>query len=104
MSDVYHQELEHQAREHKQHFHDQVGGNLDHPTARLIYNNMQRVEDMAQQGHNLRGIRDQIRTTERLIEQAKHTPSGYISTEHANDTYHRLRNWGDEIGRHPDFQ
>src|SRR5687767_8148384 len=104
MSDVYHQELERQAREHKQQFHEAVGGNLNDPMARLIYNKMQRVEDMAQQGHNLRGIRDEIRATERLVEQAKHAPSGYISTDHANTTYHRLRDWGDQIGRHPHFQ
>jgi len=100
--DVYHQEVEKWAKQQRDHFHDRAD-DRNHPTARMIYRNIQKIEDAAQAGHNLRSLHDQIQVVERQMEQAKHTPSGFMSTDHAQDMYHNFRNMSDSLRRHPHY-
>jgi hypothetical protein len=102
MNDVYHQEVERWARQQREHFHDRVD-DRNHPMARIIHQNIQKIEDAAQAGHNIRSLHDQIRVVERQMEQAKHTPSGFMTVDHAESMYHNFRGMAESLRRHPHF-
>jgi hypothetical protein len=102
MNDVYHQEVERWARQQRDHLHDRVD-DLNHPTARMLYRNMQEVEDMAQQGHNFRGIHDKLQATQRILDQAKHSNEHFMSPEHVMEMHHNLELKKIEMRKHPHF-
>lgn len=102
MADTYQKQLEMRLRQQRDLFHDRAG-DLNHPQARLIYERIRQFENHAQEGHNLHSLRDEARTIERLMEQAKHTENGFMSVDHAQDFHHSFRSIAEEIGRHPDL-
>ena len=102
MSDSYHQDIEHWARTQRDHFHDIVD-DKNHPTARMIYNNIQHLEDEAQNGKSLRDIHDKMETIEREILQAQHANEKFLSVNHSVDLFHTFQNKRYDVRKHPNF-
>ena len=102
MNDAYHQEIEHWAREQRERFHDRLDDH-HHPTAQLIYHEIQKLEDEAQSGHNLRSLHNRMEMIERQVLQAQHANEHFISPEHSVDMYHTFQHKRYDIRKYPHF-
>lgn len=97
-----HQDIERWARQQRDRFRD-VLDDRNHSEGRSIYNNIQKLEDSAQSGKNLRSLHDQMRQIERQLEQAKRAENGYISVHDAQMFYDTFGDYADQLRRNPDF-
>jgi hypothetical protein len=102
MNDVYHQELERWGRQQRDLFHDRAD-NRNHPMAHMVYKNLQDIEDMAQQGHNLRTIHDKMEATQRILDQGRRAGNPFMNADHSMELYHTLEHKRNEIKQHPHF-
>jgi hypothetical protein len=102
MNDVYHQELERWGRHQRDQLHDRFD-DRNHPMAHMVYKNMQEIEDMAQQRHNLRTIHDKMQATQRILDQARRAGNPFMNADHNMELYHNLEHKKNEIRKHPDY-
>lgn len=104
MADDYHRNLERQLRDLRFDVHDRFD-NPNDPTARVIHNELQRAEDMAQSGHNLRSIEDRIKTVQRQLQQSQNVSSAQraMNPEHSEAFYHQMERMRMDMRRHPRY-
>lgn len=104
MNDPYYQSLEKQLQDLRFKVHDTMD-NPNDPMARVIHNEIQKAEDLAQEGHNLRSIEERIRTVQRQLQQSQHaqTNGRIMSVEHSEAFYHHLERMRNDMRRHPHF-
>lgn len=104
MLDDYHSQLERQLRDLRFDVHDRFD-NPNHPTARLIHNEIQKAEDMAQGGHNLRSIEDKLKIVQRQLQQTQeyHPSERVISPDHSEAFYHQMERMRMDMRRHPKY-
>jgi len=102
MANVYNQEVEHWARQQRDHFHDRVNVNQD-PRARMIYQEIERIENMAQSGHTLRSIHDQMQGVQRQLLQAQHSNQPLMPADHSVELYHNFETMRNNLRRNTHF-
>ncbi len=91
MLDPYHAGLERQLRAMRLKLHDTYDRPND-PMARVIHNELQKAEDMAQTGHNLRSIEDRLKVVQRQLQQSQNVQphERIMNPEHSEAYYHSL--------------
>lgn len=89
--DDYHRNLERQLQSLRFKVHDRFD-NVNHPTARLINNELQKAEDAAQGNQNLRSIEDRLKVVQRQLQQSQNLGSQerFIDPNHSNQFYDHL--------------
>ncbi len=102
MLEPYHQEVEHWARQQRDQFMDRLDDH-NHPTARLIYHNIEQLENAAQEGRNLRSLHDRMEVIERQVLQAQHANEHFMNPAHSVDMFHTFQNKRFDLRRHPHF-
>ena len=104
VADEYHSQLERQLRDLRFHVHDRFD-NPNHPTARLIHNEIQKAEDLAQSGHGLRSIEDKLKVVQRQLEQSQRMqPSERVmSVDHSEEFFHQMERMRNDMRRHPHY-
>jgi hypothetical protein len=91
MNDPYHIQLERQLRDVRMKVHDSMDRPND-PMANVIRNELQKAEDMAQNGHNLRSIEDRLKIAQRTFQQSQNVQAHerIMNPEHSEAFYHNL--------------
>ena len=104
MIDPYHSQLERQLRDIRFQVHDSFD-NPNDPMARVIHNELQKAEDMAQNGHNLRSIEDKLKTVQRQLQQSQHAQPDQrmMNSEHSEAFYHQMERMRMDMRRHPHY-
>jgi hypothetical protein len=104
MLDNYHSQLERQLRDLRFDVHDRFD-DRNHPTARLIHNELQKAEDMAQGGHNLRSIEDKLKIVQRQMEQDQRLQphERVMNTDHSEAFFHQMERMRQDMRRHPHY-
>jgi len=104
MADAYYQNLERTLRETRMHVHDSFSNPGD-PRARVIYNELEKAENMAQGQQHLRSIEDHLKSVQTLLRQAEHDPSDnrVMNIGHADAHYHNLEHLRMDIRRQPHY-
>lgn len=104
MLDNYHGQLERQLRDLRLDVHDRFD-NKNHPTARLIHNELQKAEDMAQGGHNLRSIEDKLKIVQRQLEQSQRVQphEQIMNIDHSEAFFHQMERMRTDMRQHPHY-
>lgn len=104
MQDPYHSQLEQKLRDLRYDVNDRFD-NPNHPMARVVHNELQKAEDMAQGGQNLRSIEDRLKTVQRTLQQSQNTASEQrmMNPEHSEAFYHQMERMRMDMRRHPRF-
>lgn len=104
MLDPYHSQLERQLRDLRFDVNDRFD-NPNHPMARVIHNELQKAEDMAQGGHNLRSIEDRLKTVQRQLQQSQYAQpqDRVMNSDHSEAYYHHLERMRMDMRRHPRY-
>jgi hypothetical protein len=102
MNEPYHIEIEKWARQKRGSFRD-VLDDKNHPTARLIEHNIQKLEDEAQSGHSLRALHDRMESIERDVHQAQYSSQPFMSIDHSLAMHKNFEHKRMDIRKHPHF-
>lgn len=104
MADDYHKNLERQLRDFRFDVNDRFD-NPNDPVARVIHNELQKAEDMAQSGQNLRSIEDRLKTVQRQLQQSQNLNAErrIINPEHSEAFYHQMERMRMDMRRHPRY-
>lgn len=104
MADDYHRNLERQLRSLRDDVRDRFDKPND-PTARIIHNELQKAEDMAQTNQNLRSIEDRIKTVQRQLQQSQNVQPDLrvMNPEHSEAFYHQMERMRNDMRRHPRY-
>jgi len=70
----YHRELERKMLDLRNQVHDRFE-DVNHPTARLINNQLKQIENAAQNNDNLRSIEDHMKVVQQQLRQSQHLPA-----------------------------
>ncbi len=102
--DDYHRNLEQQLRDLRFDVHDRFE-NPNDPAARVIHNELQKAEDMAQNGHNLRSIEDRLKMVQRQLQQSQHVrhDQRVMDVQHSEAFYHQMERMRMDMRRHPRY-
>ncbi|MCA9331372.1 hypothetical protein KC968_00350 [Candidatus Saccharibacteria bacterium] len=102
--DDYHRNLERQLQDLRFKVHDSFD-NINHPTARLISNELKNAEDAAQGNQNLRSIEDRLKVVQRQLQQSQQLNSQerFINPDHSDQFYHHLENMRMDMRRQPHY-
>jgi len=72
--DDYHRDLERKMLDLRNQVHDRFE-DVNHPTARLISNQLKQIENAAQNNDNLRSIEDHMKVVQQQLRQSQHLPT-----------------------------
>lgn len=104
MADPYYQNLERSLRDMRLRVHDSFDNPSD-PRARVIHNELEKAENMAQGQQHLRSIEDRLKSAQNLLSQVERDPehARIMNVSHAEQHFHNLEHMRMNMRQHPRY-